>query len=141
MDPTPPDTGTLTGVLARHQAELNAGRWFIQQCTACQRSIYFPRELCPHCGSLQLQWQTPCGLGTVYASTTVRRKAAEGGDINVSLIDLDEGVRLMSRVHNLPPADVRIGLRVRARVLVADGKGLVLFDAIDTISGSKGGAP
>lgn len=120
-----------TGVLAQHQAELNQGRWHIQRCTACQRAVYYPREGCPHCGHIHLQWQIPCGLGTVYAITTTRRKAAEGGDQNVSIIELDEGVRLMSRVDNLPPEQVKIGQRVRARVVVVNGKGLVLFDAIE----------
>ena len=59
-----------------------------------------------------------------------RRKPADGGDLNVSLIDLDEGVRLMSRVDNLPADQVRIGQRVKARVQVKDGRGLVLFDAV-----------
>jgi uncharacterized protein len=62
---------------------------------------------------------------------TVRRKPPEGGDLNVSLIDLDEGVRLMSRVENLAPGTVRIGQRVKARVQVKDGRGLVLFDAVE----------
>jgi uncharacterized protein len=123
------------GVLAHHQGELNTGRWLIQRCTACQRSVYFPRELCPHCGSTALQWREPNGMGTVYAVTTVRRKPADGGDLNVSIIELEEGVRLMSRVDNRAPAEVKIGQRVRARVLVHDGKGMVVFDAVE------GGAP
>jgi len=65
----------------------------------------------------------------VYAVTTVRRKPEAGGDYNVSLIDLDEGVRLMSRVDDLPPQAVRIGQRVTARVQLIDGHGLVVFDA------------
>jgi uncharacterized OB-fold protein len=65
----------------------------------------------------------------VYAVTTVRRKPSEGGDYNVSLIDLDEGPRLMSRVANLPPDEVKIGQRVGARVLVEEGRGVVVFDA------------
>jgi uncharacterized OB-fold protein len=67
----------------------------------------------------------------VHAVTTVRRRPVDGGDLNVSLIELDEGVRLMSRVDNLVPDAVRIGQRVRARVQVKDGRGLVLFDAIE----------
>lgn len=119
------------GVQAFHQLELDAGRFLIQRCTACDRHVYFPRESCPHCGSAALEWTAPQGTGTVYAVTTVRRKSADGGDINVCLIDLDEGVRLMSRVDNLPPEKVRIGQRVKARVQVKDGKGLVLFDAAE----------
>lgn len=119
------------GVQAFHQLELDAGRFLIQRCTACARHVYFPRESCPHCGSAALEWHPPAGTGTVHAVTTVRRKPADGGDLNVSLVDLDEGVRLMSRVDNLPPEKVRIGQRVKARVEIKDGKGLVLFDAAE----------
>ena len=122
---------TETGVLARHQAELDQGRWFIQRCAACNKAVYFPRELCPHCGHLGLAWETPSGLGTVHAVTTVKRKPSDGGDLNVSIVELDEGVRLMSRVDNLAPAAVKIGLRVRGHVQVREGRGLVLFDAIE----------
>jgi uncharacterized OB-fold protein len=120
-----------TGVQAFHQTELDAGRFLIQRCTDCSRHVYFPRESCPHCGSAALEWKQPIGLGTVHAVTTVRRKPADGGDLNVSLVDLDEGVRLMSRVENLAPDAVRIGLRVKARVQVKDGRGLVLFDPLE----------
>ena len=119
------------GVLAFHQLELAAGRFLIQRCGACAKHVYYPRDLCPHCGSAAVEWTAPKGTGTVHAVTTVRRKPAEGGDINVSLIDLDEGVRLMSRVENLAPGSVRIGQRVKARVQVKEGRGLVLFDALE----------
>lgn len=116
------------GVLAFHQLELAAGRFLIQRCGACAKHVYYPREICPHCGSAALAWKAPQGKGTVYAVTTVRRKPADGGDYNVSLVDLDEGVRLMSRVDQLAPGDVKIGQRVKARVQVTDGKGVVVFD-------------
>jgi uncharacterized OB-fold protein len=118
-----------TGVLARHQAALDAGRFLIQRCGACQRAVYFPRALCPHCGAEEPALVTPAGTGAVYAVTTVRRKPEAGGDYNVCIVELDEGVRLMSRVEGMPPADVRIGLRVRARVVVPPGGcGMVVFD-------------
>jgi len=121
------DTG---GVLARHQAALNDGRFLIQRCGGCSRAVYFPRALCPHCGHGDLAWEVPKGTGTVYAVTTVRRKPEAGGDCNVSLIDLDEGVRLMSRVEGLPSTDVRIGQRVKARVMQQGGQGIVVFDLL-----------
>jgi len=125
-------TNTPTqGIQVRHLAELDAGRFMIQHCADCGKHIYYPREVCPHCGSEALALVEPQGTGTVHAVTTVRRKADAGGDLNVSLIDLDEGVRLMSRVDKLPPDQVKIGQRVKARVVVSDGKGLVLFDALE----------
>ena len=120
------------GVFARHQAALNEGRFLIQRCISCAKAVYFPRELCPHCGQAELTWVQPAGTGTVYAVTTVRRKPEAGGDCNVSLIDLDEGVRLMSRVEGVTSGDVRIGQRVRARVMQQGGQGVVVFDLVAT---------
>jgi uncharacterized protein len=129
---TTPTIEEIAGsVQAFHQDELDAGRFLVQRCSECSRHVYYPRAGCPHCGSAALEWKMPSGLGTVHAVTTVRRKPAEGGDLNISLIDLDEGVRLMSRVDNLAPEAVRIGQRVKARVQVKDGRGLVLFDAVE----------
>ncbi|MDO8276215.1 MAG: OB-fold domain-containing protein [Serpentinimonas sp.] len=127
-------TGAPQGVQAMHQAELSKGRFLIQRCGDCGGHIYFPREICPHCGGDGVAFVEPTGFGTVYAVTTVSRKAAEGGDYNVSLIDLDEGVRLMSRVDSLAPSEVKIGQRVKARVIVGDGHGMVVFDAVEGVS-------
>ena len=117
------------GVQAQHQLQLDAGRFLIQRCSACQAHVYFPREVCPHCGTLGLAFVEPTGVGTVYAMTTVRRKADQGGDYNVCLVRLDEGVQMMARVEHLAPAALQVGLRVRARVTQKDGHGLVVFDA------------
>jgi hypothetical protein len=117
------------GIQAQYQQALDQGRFLIQRCSDCARAVHYPREVCPHCGADQLGWEEAKGTGTVYAVTTVRRKADAGGDLNVSLIDLDEGPRLMSRVANLQPDQVRIGQRVKARVQITDGKSLLVFDA------------
>lgn len=124
------------GVQAWHQAQLDAGRWWIQRCDDCAKFVYFPREVCPHCGGSQMSWHQPSGLGTVYASTLIRRKADAGGDYNVVLVDLDEGVRVMSRLARDPGSveagaqAVEVGLRVQARVGQVAGKGLVVFDPV-----------
>ena len=46
---------------------------------------------------------------------------SEGKPFNVALIDCDEGFRLMSRVEDIAPEQVRIGQRVRFRVHRAEG--------------------
>jgi acetyl-CoA acetyltransferase/uncharacterized OB-fold protein len=121
-----------SGVFAQHQAALSEGRFLIQQCGDCGQHIYFPREVCPHCGSNTLALVAPVGLGTVYSVTTVRRKPDAGGDYNVCLIDLHEGVRLMSRVDMDPVDAVQVGQRVQARVVVDKGQGMVVFDPVST---------
>jgi len=119
------------GIQAQHQQALDEGRFLIQHCGACGQHVYFPRELCPHCGALAPALVAPAGGGAVHAVTTIRRKAEQGGDYNLSLVELDEGVRLMSRVEGLAPAAVTVGLRVTARVVVNAGRGLVVFDPVD----------
>ncbi len=116
-----------TGVDAQYRQALDQGRFLLQHCGACARAVFYPRMLCPHCGADRLSWTTPDGRGTVYATTVVRRKPEAGGDYNVALIDLAEGVRLMSRVEGIAPDAVRIGMAVRAQVAVTAGRGLVVF--------------
>ena len=60
-----------SGVFAQHQAALAEGRFLIQQCGDCSQHIYFPREVCPHCGSNHVALVAPSGLGTVYSVTTL----------------------------------------------------------------------
>jgi uncharacterized protein len=121
-------TNEQGGAEARYQAELKDGRFLIQRCIGCNKHVFYPRVVCPHCGSASLEWVQPKGTGTVYSTTTVRRKPEAGGDYDVSLIDLDEGVRMMSRVEGLPPTEVKIGMRVRAKVIDNKGAGLVVFN-------------
>lgn len=78
-----------------------------------------------------MNWVTPSGRGTIYSYSVVRRKPEAGGDYNVVLVDLDENVRLMSRVEGVEPGELRIGQRVQARVAVEDGKGVLVFDLVE----------
>ena len=110
---------------ARYAAYLAAGSFRIQHCGGCRSHVFPPRILCPHCGGPDLDWVIPAGGGSVYSCSVVFAKPENGGDYNVSLIDLDEGVRLMSRVEGIPPALVHVGLRVRATI--AADAGLVVF--------------
>jgi len=48
--------------------------------------------------------------GTVYATTVVRRRGE--APLNVVLVDLDGGGRVMSRVEGIAPEEVAVGLAV-----------------------------
>ena len=123
------DSEMTPSMSSQYQAALDAGQFQIQRCKACAQAVFYPRELCPHCGSDQLAWETPSGKGTVYSTTVIRRKPDAGGDYNVALVDLAEGPRMMSRVEGMAPTDVKIGQAVQAEVIQHNGKGLVVFKA------------
>lgn len=122
---------TAAGPQKQYFDSLAAGSFRIQRCETCSRHVFYPRVQCPHCGADRLAWIEPSGLGTVYSNTVFRRKPADGGDQQIALVDLDEGVRMMSRVENIDPGAVRIGLRVRARIAEQDGAPLVVFDPVE----------
>lgn len=110
-----------SSVMATYEAGLKSGRFRIQLCHDCSRHVFYPRVLCPHCASANLDWIAPSGAGTVYSTTVVRRPDNKGGPYNVVLVDLAEGVRLMSRVDGIAPEEVRIGMPVRLSIAVVNG--------------------
>ena len=93
---------------------LERGELAYQFSLEAGRPVFFPRVLCPFSGSTRLEWRISAGRGTVHATTTVH--PPEGPPYNVALIDCDEGFRLMSRVVDIAPELVRIGMRVSMRV-------------------------
>jgi uncharacterized protein len=95
---------------------LRQGRLAYQFSEQAGVAVFYPRAVSPFGIADQLQWRLSAGLGTVYSSTFVGVK--DGTDYNVSLIDCDEGFRLMSRVEGIAPNEVRIGMRVALRVAV-----------------------
>jgi uncharacterized OB-fold protein len=99
--------------LAIYCAHLARGELAYQYSPEAGRAVFYPRVLCPFTGSDRLEWRISKGLGTVYATTVVHPQ--EGAAYNVALIDCDEGFRLMSRVEDIAPSAVRIGMRVRFR--------------------------
>lgn len=107
-------------------AFLADGRFMLQQCDECKKHVFYPRVLCPHCGSPKLSWQPASGQGTVYSTTVVRRKPEQGGDYNVALVDLHEGPRMMSRVDGISPHEVTIGMAVYAQIVDEPKKGKLL---------------
>jgi uncharacterized OB-fold protein len=92
---------------------LERGELAYQFSPAAGKAVFYPRVLCPFTGSDALEWRVSMGLGTVHATTVVY--PAEGAPFNVALIDCDEGFRLMSRVEDIAPEQVKIGQRVRFR--------------------------
>ena len=101
---------------AQFEDMLAAGDFRIQQCGECDAYVFHPRPICPHCGAAALGWVEPSGAGTVYAKTVVHRRPEKGGDYNVVLVDLAEGVRMMSRIDGVEPGDITTGMAVQASI-------------------------
>jgi uncharacterized OB-fold protein len=106
-----------SGLSAPFWAAAAEGRLVLQRCDGCTRFVWYPRAICPACGSTSLTWSAASGTGTVYAVSVHHRPSrADLADVvpyAVVLVDLDEGVRMMARVApGHPPDEVAIGQRV-----------------------------
>ncbi len=99
----------------------------LPKCDDCGAFHFFPRVLCPHCHGTAISWQRASGKGRVHTTTVVRRKLERGGDYNVCMVELEEGVRMMSRVEGIAPGDVVIDMAVTAFVGGAEDAPIVLF--------------
>jgi uncharacterized protein len=111
---------------AEYFAFLRDGKFMIQRSKSTGRHVFYPRLAEPGTGLADLEWVAPSGMGTVYSTTVMRQKPPEP-NYNVALIDLDEGVRMMSRVEGVAAEDVKIGMRVRASVQGEGDKAIVIF--------------
>jgi uncharacterized OB-fold protein len=84
-----------------------------QSCDACGGRWYFRRDFCPRCGSTQVATRVSGCVGTVYAATVVVRAPSpewrERAPYGLCLVDLDEGVRVMTQAE----PGIGIGSRVR----------------------------
>jgi uncharacterized OB-fold protein len=89
----------------------------LQKCEDCGTFRYYPRPRCPECLSGNTAWTRVSGRGTVYSFTVVHRPLARWFKGRVPLvcavIELEEGVRMMSNVERIDPHQVRIGLPVQ----------------------------
>ncbi|MCU1371828.1 MAG: DNA-binding protein [Ilumatobacteraceae bacterium] len=108
----------------------------IQWCCACERAIHFPREACPACLGTDLEFRPAAGTGTVYACSEMPAPGNPGmkgrAPYVVALVDLPEGVRLLSsvvRADGAPEvAEAAVGDAVRvAWEPLADGRHLPVF--------------
>jgi uncharacterized OB-fold protein len=99
------------------------GKLLIQRCDACQRFVFYPRSICPHCFAETLSWVESQGTGTIYSYTVVHRAFgpfAGQTPFVVALVDLTEGVRMMTRITGSEPGAVRIGVAVQVVFVQAD---------------------
>jgi uncharacterized OB-fold protein len=105
--------------LATYIAHLKRGELGYQFSPSLGYAVFCPRVISPKTGLADLEWRVSKGLGTVHATTVVH--AQGGATHNVCLVDVDEGFRMMSRVEDIEPTAVKIGMRVRFRVHTPDG--------------------
>lgn len=102
----------------------------VQQCRRCQQRYHPPRPMCPSCHSTDLGLLACSGRATIHSWTAVHYPQSPRFSYPaiVVVVELEEGVRLVSGLVDAQPSDVRIGLPVTVDFLdVEDGAVLPVF--------------
>jgi uncharacterized protein len=106
-----------------------AGRLLLSRCDECGAVIWYPRSLCPICGSVSISWIEASGRGTVYSFTVVHRGPGAYRDVVpfvVAYVELAEGPRILTNIVGCEPEMVHIGQHVRV-VFSDTGDGSALY--------------
>ena len=92
----------LEGLTAGFYAWCRQGELRFQRCADCGTFRHVPREICAQCNSFAWSWEPSTGRGTVYTWTVVERALhpafANATPLAPVVVEMDEGVRLLSRV-------------------------------------------
>lgn len=87
-----------------------------QRCTSCQTWRHVPRDMCAKCGSFDWEWAKSSGKGKVFSWTTAEQvmlpQFASDVPYNASVIELEEGVRMVSWVIDISNDELRLDLPV-----------------------------
>jgi uncharacterized protein len=89
----------------------------LQRCSGCGAAVFYPRAVCPACGSASLSWERAGGGATLYSYTVARRpthrRLADRVPYVIAIVELDEGPRMTSTVVDADPDTLAIGQRLR----------------------------
>lgn len=108
------------------------GRLLARRCGSCARLHHYPRPFCPHCWGEDLTWEEMSGRGRLYTWSVVFRNPqhpfADRVPYIPAIVDLEEGVRLMTDIVGTTPDQLHIDLPVQVTFEpLADGMAAPMF--------------
>ena len=86
------------------------GRLLVPKCTSCGRFHWYPRRVCPHCGSTTIEMHMAKGAGEVYSYSVMRRAKVPYA---IAYVRLTEGATMMTNIVDCDFDDIRIGMPVK----------------------------
>ncbi len=97
---------------------LRAGKLMLPKCGDCNTAFFYPRILCPHCHSRNVDWIEASGKGKLYSFEIAYRSFNPAFKVEppfiLAMVELEEGPRIMSNLINVEadPAAVKCDMAV-----------------------------
>jgi uncharacterized OB-fold protein len=99
------------------------GELRIQRCVDCGQPYFYPRPVCPSCGSTNVEWFTASGDATLY-SYVINHRPAPGFEDEapyaIAVVQLAEGPRMMTNIVGVPNTPEELVLDMPLRVTFED---------------------
>lgn len=109
-----PDPDGLNAEFYEHCAK---GELCFQRCEDCGTWRHLPRYMCAACGSDRWKWAASSGRGKIFTWTVTHQAMhpAFAADVPYAIIvvELEEGVRMVSASRGIAPSALELGLPVR----------------------------
>lgn len=108
------------------------GRLLGKRCSACSKHHWYPRVVCPFCGSANTAWVPLSGRGSIHAFSTLRRASPP---YTVAYVELAEGPRVLTNLVDMAEDRMQIGAAVKVVFRrTEEGRQAPKFTADDTPS-------
>ncbi|CAM3895931.1 Zn-ribbon domain-containing OB-fold protein [Lederbergia lenta] len=105
---------TITSVSKPFWDAVAQKEFILQKCIDCHEWVFYPRTICPHCWSDQLEWIPASGKGRLKTWGVVHKPGhpawSEVAPYVLGIVELDEGPTMMSHLLLDPKRDLHIGL-------------------------------
>jgi len=94
------------------------GRFTIPVCAACNKAHWYPRAICPFCGSDKVEWRNSPGHGKIYSFSVMRRVKEP---YIIAHVTLAEGPTMLTNIVDCDADEVHIGQAVTVVFQDTDG--------------------
>jgi hypothetical protein len=102
----------LEGLTREFYGFCKDGELRFQRCNGCRAWRHVPREMCPECGSMDWGWEPSSGRGKLFTWTVAARPLhaafADETPYAPAVVELDEGVRLVTEIVDCRPDNLEI---------------------------------
>lgn len=106
----------LRGFAADFYAYCRKHELRFQRCANCGRWRHVPRDMCAACGSFDWEWVRSSGKGSLFSwTTTMQPMMPQFADLvpySPVVVELEEGVRVLSWLVDVDAGDFALGLPV-----------------------------
>jgi uncharacterized OB-fold protein len=107
---------SVTPEMAQFFEGARRGQLMVQKCAGCGELRFPPHEVCTRCLGTRAGWVAVSGRGEVYSFNVMHQVYHPGFATEVPyavvVVKLEEGVKFVSNLVGVKPADIKIGMPV-----------------------------